>query len=106
MLGVPLKAVPSQTLSVTLSGQNCQLNVYVKYGVLFMDVYVNNQPIILGVLCENLNRIVRSVYLGFVGDFVFDDTQGFTDPVFSGLGARYQLLYLETQDLASYGLAA
>lgn len=71
-----------------------------------MDVYVNNQPIILGVLCENLNRIVRSVYLGFVGDFVFDDTQGFTDPVFSGLGARYQLLYLETQDLASYGLAA
>lgn len=96
---VPLQAVPNQTLQVQLAGQACALNVYqLTYG-LFVDVYVNNTLVIAGVIAENLNRIVRSLYLGLVGDFAFIDTQGATDPVYTGLGARYQLLYLEEADL-------
>ncbi len=81
---VPLIATPSQTLSITLDGQNCKLNIYQKAFGLFMDVYVSNVLIIGGVICENLNRIVRSTYLGFIGDFVFLDNQGMSDPVYSG----------------------
>lgn len=106
MIQVPLQAAPSQTLSVTLGGQACQINLYSKLAVLYMDVYVNNAPIILGVQCENGNRIVRSVYLGFVGDLIFVDTQGSSDPVYTGLGARFLLQYLETSDLATLGFAA
>lgn len=96
-LTVPLRAVPSQTLNVVLASQNCQINIFqTAYGV-FMDLYVNDESIILGVICQNLNRIVRSLYLGFIGDFVFIDNQGDTDPVFTGLGSRYTLAYL-TQD--------
>jgi hypothetical protein len=51
------------------------------------------------VICLNLVRIVRSLYLGFSGDLCFLDTQGSTDPVYTGLGTRYQFLYLEKQDL-------
>lgn len=100
---IPIQAVPYQTLGVQLAGQNCQLNIYTKLSNLFIDVYSNNALVIAGVLCENLNRIVRDIYLGFTGDFVFNDTQGATDPVYTGLGSQYQLIYLETSDLGGLG---
>ena len=99
MLIVPLNANPNQTLTVGLGNQACQLDVYQKSGGLFMDVYVNNALIIAGVLCENLNRIVRSLYLGFAGDLVFFDTQGTNDPDYTGLGSRFVLVYLAPGDL-------
>ena len=101
MLTVPIKPVPNQTVTVQLGGQNCQLNIYQQLYGLFMDVYVNNTLIIGGVICENVNRIVRNSYLGFIGDFVFVDTTNEAfDPDYTGLGSRYLLVYLEQADLA------
>ena len=68
-----------------------------------MDVYANGNLIVAGVICENVNRIVRDLYLGFVGDFIWIDNQGSTDPVYTGIGARYSLAYLETTDLNGEG---
>lgn len=107
MLTVPLQALPSQTTSVSLGGQACQFNIYSRFGVLFMDVYVDNSPIMLGVQCQNGNRIVRSRYLGFLGDLIFVDTQSpGTDPMWEGLGSRYLLEYLTADDLTLLGFAA
>jgi hypothetical protein len=97
---IPLNPVPSQCVTCLLNGQYTQLNVYQKFFGLFMDIYVNNALIIGGVLCENLNAIVRSLYLGFEGDFTWLDNQGATDPAYTGLGSRYSLIYLEPSDLA------
>lgn len=97
---IPLQATANQTVSVQLSGQSCTLNVYQKSTGLFMDVLVNDVLIIGGVLCENLNRIVRSTYLGFIGDFAFVDTQGTLDPYYEGIGSRYYLIYLNASELA------
>jgi len=94
-----LQTVPSQTLQATLGNQNVRLNVYQKFFGLFMDVYVADQLIIGGVICLNLTKIVRDAYLGFVGDFTFIDNQGASDPVYTGLGSRYSLIYLEASDL-------
>ena len=44
-------------------------------------------------LCLNLVGLVRSAYLGFIGQLAFFDTQGTSDPDYSGLGTRYQLVY-------------
>lgn len=99
MLIVPVQATENQTFAVLLAKQNCRLNIYQKFYGVFMDVYVSNQLIIGGVLCENVNRVIRSTYLGFIGDFWFFDTQGNSDPHFTGLGSRYQLQYLEETDL-------
>jgi len=96
---VPLQPLPSQTLTVNLANQVCQIAVYQKMSGLYMNLSVNNVLIIGGVLCENLNRIVRSLYLGFIGDFCFIDNQGSADPDFTGLGTRFSLAYLETADL-------
>lgn len=104
MIQVPLQALASQVVAVVLGNQNTQLNIYSKLGVLYMDVYVNNAPIIVGVQCQNGNRIVRGVYLGFLGDLIFVDTQGSSDPFYSGLGTRFFLEYLTVDDLTILGL--
>lgn len=102
MLTIPLQPVPSQKFTVLLGGQACQLSIYQKQFGLFIDVSVNNTLIIAGVLCENLNRIVRSLYLGFAGDLAFVDTQASgapEDPNYRGLGDRFKLLYLTAAEL-------
>lgn len=104
MLVVPIQPVPNQTFQAQLGGQPCVLNVYQTAYGLFMDVFVGNTLIVGSVICENRNRIVRSLYLGFVGDFIFVDSQpdplnGPSDPVYTGLGTRFLLEYLEASDL-------
>ena len=99
MQTIPLQPTANQTFQVQLGGQACQLNVYqFAYG-LFVDVYAGGQLIQAGVIAQNTRRIVRSLYLGFVGDLAFYDTQGTSDPVYTGLGSRFLLLYLTPADL-------
>lgn len=92
---IPLQPVPNQAVSVQLGEQNCQINVYYKAGYTYLDLYVDNTMIIGGVICRNLVRIVRSAYLGFIGDLAFIDGQGSDDPLFPGFGTRFSLAYLE-----------
>ncbi len=100
---IPLQAVPNQVLQVQLAAQPCVIEV-VQYAYgLFVTLSVGNSLIVAGVLAENLNRIVRSLYLGFVGDLIFNDTQGTDDPVYTGFGSRFELVYLEESDLAGEG---
>lgn len=106
MLVVPAQAIPNQQLAVGLNGQAVQLNIYQFSVGLFMDVYVGGTLVIAGVICQNLNRIVRSAYLGVVGDFAWLDTQGTEDPNFTGIGTRWLLLYLDPADLAASGFDA
>lgn len=108
MLIVPLQAIPNQTLTVLLgNNQNCRINVYQKFFGLYLDLSVNGAaPIVAGQLCEWNNRLVRYVYLNFVGDLVFIDMQGTSDPDYTGLGSRFQLMYLEAADVAALAAAA
>jgi hypothetical protein len=99
MLVVPLQAVPSQAIAVTLAGQACKIAVAQRRTGMFVDLYVNDAAIITGVIAQNANRIVRDTYLGFIGDLAFFDTLGAQDPDYTGLGTRYVLMYLEASDL-------
>lgn len=90
---IPIADKPSQTLTIALSGQQTTLNLYQKSTGFYCDVYVNSALIISGVICQNLNKIVRDAYLGFIGDLYFYDTQGLSDPSSPGLGTRYLLIY-------------
>lgn len=99
MKSLPISATPSQKLNSVLGGQNCQLKVYQKTTGLYVDVYVNDVPIVQGAIARDRVRIVRHAYLGFVGDLAFVDTQGTSDPQSTGLGSRYSLIYLEASDL-------
>jgi len=99
MKRIPLRPIPSQQFSVLLAGQNCQINVYQKSQGLFLDLMVNNAPIVTAVLCHDRVMLVRGDYTGFAGDLSFVDTQGKDDPSYQGLGKRFRLMYLEASDL-------
>jgi hypothetical protein len=99
MLQIPISAVPSQKLAVLLGGQPCQINVYQKSTGVFLDLLVNNAPIVTAALCLDRGRVVRHKYLGFVGDLAMVDTKGKSDPDYNGFGSRYLLVYLEASDL-------
>lgn len=91
---IPIKDVYNQTFEVVLGKQNCKIRLHqCKYG-LFCDLYVDDRLIIGGVICQNDNRIVRDVHLGFIGDLVFHDTMGTSDPSSPGLGTRYVFAYV------------
>ena len=99
MQTLPLKSVPSQTFTTTLAGQQTTIDLYMLGdGNLYMDVDLNNSPVVAGVLLCNNVKIVRNTYLGFIGDFVITDTQGSSDPTYDGLGTRYQLVYLSASE--------
>jgi len=94
---IPLSAVPSQNLNVILSGQNCNISVYTlgPDNLIYLDLSVQGRAIITCVLCHDRVRLVQLEYLGFIGDLAFFDTQGVSDPVYTGLGSRFLLGYLE-----------
>jgi hypothetical protein len=99
---IPLDPLPSQVVSFILNTNDiCKVFIYyTRYG-LFIDVWWNNEVIVTGVLCENYNKIVRDQYLGFPGDLCFYDGQGTDDPVYTGLGSRFALIYM-TPDEVTY----
>lgn len=101
---IPLQATPNQTLTVLLENQICRINVYQKAFGLFVDLALGADSKVNAVIAQDRNRMVRYAYLGFAGDLVFFDTQGNSDPIYTGLGARYQLLYLTPDELAAAGV--
>jgi hypothetical protein len=103
MLQVPLQAVANQQVQVQLGGQAVSLNIYQTGYALYMDVTSNDVSIVTGVVCEDRNRIVRDLYLGFSGDFIFADQEGTQDPDYTGLASRYVLLWLSPDDLGGAG---
>jgi hypothetical protein len=99
-LAIPIVTLPNQALQTQVNGQGCQIAIYQTAYGLFLDLYNAGVLVIGGALAKNQTLIVRNSYFGFIGDFAFIDTQGATDPVYTGLGTRYLLLYLFPSDLA------
>lgn len=103
MLTVPLAPVPAQNLSIVLDAQACNISVYAQTTGIFFDLTANGKVVKTAVIMRDGARLLQDAqYLGFVGDFVCVDTQGELDPEYTGLGARWALVYLEAADLVTY----
>ncbi|MDG6999851.1 MAG: hypothetical protein JRN15_12130 [Nitrososphaerota archaeon] len=105
MQTIPLQAVPSQSLQVTLDGQLCLISVYVKDQCMLFDLAVGGMQIVTAVECSSFVTLVPTAYLGFSGWLLFVDMQGNDDPVYTGLGSRWVLLYIDSTDVVNYGLS-
>lgn len=120
---VGLSAVPSQTASAALGGQSTSIAVY-QLGTgcaarLYMDLSSNGTQILTGRMCKAYGNLPSTRapfmltgrrYRGFQGDFVFLDSQLTASQIpvpiaYTGLGARWQLMYLSLADLEAAGLA-
>jgi hypothetical protein len=64
--------------------------------MLYCDLFIGGSPVWYGKRCENGTSLNYYTYQGFSGQLCFVDMQGYTDPVWTGLGTRYQLMYFQT----------
>ncbi len=100
---VPLQPVSSQIVAVSLANQACKIAIKQRSTGLFADLYVNDALVIGGVLALDRNVIVRSAWLGFIGDLAFFDIQsppfGPLDPFASGIGSRFFLGWFAPSEL-------
>lgn len=99
MMIIPLQAVPNQTLAVTLALQNVQIALRQNGANIYLDLLVNSAYVVRTRICRDRQRLLLDAqYRGFIGELSFIDTQGLSDPIYTGLGAegaRFLLLYLE-----------
>lgn len=100
MLQLAIQPVPNQIVSAVCGGQNCQLYFYSKSTGMFCDLNSNGVDISTCVICRNGIPLCPIAYTGFLGNFMFIDTQGDEDPLAEGLGSRWQLIYLEASEYA------
>ncbi len=95
MLRIPLIPTPSQSLTVNLGGQKCEIKIDQKYdNHVFLSMRVNDVDVVTSGICRDRVSLVRHDYLPFIGTLAFVDTQGASDPVYTGFGSRFQLAYI------------
>lgn len=100
MQQIATQPVPNQQLQAVVGGQMCQISIYQKPQGLFVDVNSNGSDISTAVLACDAVPLVPIGYTGFQGNLLFTDTQGTSDPDYTGLGTRFQLVYLTAAEYA------
>lgn len=100
MLLIPLKPVPNQTTTTMLNGQVVRIAIrqlVTSQGVkgVYLTAWLDNEVIQSTILCVDRARMMDSNYDGFVGGFMFMDSQGNENPDYTGIGSRWNLYYLE-----------
>lgn len=89
---IPISAVPSQRINVTLSGVSVDLAIRELVGI-FVDIYVGGKIVSGSILGLNRINMLRYKRMGIPGALYFLDTLGDQDPKYSGLGDRWILVY-------------
>lgn len=95
---IPISAVPCQKMDITLSQQECVISIYQKSGLIYLDLIVSGAPVTYASLARDRVKLVRSIYKHFIGNLMFVDTQGESDPAYTGFNSRWLLIYLEDGD--------
>ena len=105
LLEIPLRAEPSQALSLVLGGQDVTVRLFTRdiggAPRLFCDLMAGGVWVWRGRLCHNGQRLKLYDYLPFEGDLAFVDMQADDDPVWSGLGERWRLVWGTDADWAA-----
>lgn len=90
---IPLQPVPAQELTCALEAKNCYFWIRQLSNGLYLDLKINDRPVIMGALCFNNDDIIRNLTSPLSGKLFFTDTQGNNDPYYDDLGARFILQY-------------
>ena len=93
MLKIPLSPVPAQSLKVKLSGQNCELRIYYRFGETYLDLVCNGVEVVKGAICRDRQSIIQIAQNAFAGQLLFVDMLGASDPLYTGFGERWRLFY-------------
>ena len=99
---IPIEAIPAQSFSTSCGGQNVRIKLYTLATGLYFDCSINGQDVALGVRALLGVKLIRQGYRGVIGNFIFNDTLGVSDPDYTGLGTRFVLYYLDAVENAQF----
>ena len=102
MILVPISAVPNQSFSITLDGNQYDLALYLTTNVMAIDVVRNNVPIIMGMRVLPYVPVIPYEYLEN-GNFIFNTENG-DYPIYDQFNVTQQLFYLSQSELDSLRL--
>jgi hypothetical protein len=91
---IPLKQLPAQKLRVVLDDQNCTLNIYYRFGNVYLDLLVGDADVITGAICRNRQNIITVANNDFKGGLYFLDLLGDSDPEYGLFNDRFVLLFV------------
>ncbi|MCX5616991.1 hypothetical protein NQF87_08425 [Bombella sp. TMW 2.2559] len=90
---IPLQPLPAQEVTCSLSGRQVRLWVRQLSTGLYLDLWLDEQPLIMGAICFNGVDLIRNPASPLPGRLFFTDTQGNADPYYDGVGSRFILQY-------------
>lgn len=97
MIFVPISAIPNQSFSITLDGNQYDLALYLTTNIMAMDVIRNNVPIVMGIRLVPYVGIIPYKYLED-GNFFFNTENG-DYPSYDQFGVTQQLYYLSQAEI-------
>lgn len=92
---IPIQQIPDQEFEITLGGQECKIHIYQRFRYCYMDLESDDKVLFQGKICLNNVNLVEESYLGFNGQLKFIDTQGESDPYYTGFNERWYLIYVQ-----------
>lgn len=98
MMRIPLLAVPSQTLALVLEGRACTLDLRTMGARLFCNMDVDGAVAWRGAVCLDRVDIRPAAGHGLPGTLFFVDALGTSEPVWTGLGDRFALVYAASDE--------
>lgn len=97
MLLVPISAVPNQSFSIVLDGNQYDMSIYVTNNVSAIDIKRNNVDILLGSRIVPNSPIIPYRYLEN-GNFVFATEDG-AYPFYTEFGVTQSLFYFSQSEI-------
>jgi hypothetical protein len=101
---IPVQPIANQTFSCVLDGQSAVIQLETTDYGLYMTVAYNGVSVASSRLCLDRTDINLARYNGLPQALFFADTQGTTDPVYTGFGTRYLLCYGDPDDNGGAGV--
>lgn len=93
MLFIPIKPIPAQVLSVVLSQQRCTITLQLRGNHLYFSLEVDGIQTVRNRIVRDRVTLSGDECLGLAGQIYMADTQGKSDPEYTGLGSRWLLMY-------------
>lgn len=90
---IPVQPQANQSFTCILDGQAARITLETTDYGLFATVIYNGVNVASSRLCLDRTNINSAAYNGLPQALFFADLQGQTDPVYTGFGTRYVLLY-------------
>ncbi len=97
-LQIQVAPLVAQSFKVVLGEQACEIEIRERLGRLYMSLVADGVTAWTNYPCFDRQNIKPFRHMPFVGGLYFIDVEGYSDPVASGLGTRYFLVYFPTED--------